>query len=198
MESFKKHPRYQRHVIDMALQHKTMTPQFNLKIGDTTLKLAELSDADFILELRTDEALNTYISKTDTDVSAQLEWLANYKKLEATNEEYYFIVKYQSVPVGTIRLYDFKDEAFCIGSWIIKKGTPHFASIASFILAYQAAFETLKFKTANLDVRKGNKKVIQFHNRWGAVPLREDDLNVYFTLSYYDYSKNVGKFRRFT
>lgn len=177
---------------------QTVIPPFDLKIGDTTLDLVELSDAEFIVELRTDETLGRFISKTDSDVTAQVTWLENYKSRESRNEEFYFIVKYQSAPAGTIRLYDFKDDSFTMGSWVIKKGTPQGAAIAATMMGYRAGFQTLGCNLCCFDVRKGNRSSFPFHKRWGAVPYKEDDLNVYFTLSRSDFHKNFGTFLRFT
>lgn len=175
-----------------------MIPQFDLKIGDTTLDLVELSDAKFILDLRTDEKRSRFISKTSPELAEQVTWIENYKKREAKGEEFYFVAKYQSEPVGTIRLYDLDEDSFCIGSWVMMKGAPRAASIAATILGYKAGFESLNLKTARFDVRKGNDSSFKYHKRWGAVPYKEDDLDVYFTLSFADYLKNFGLFMRFT
>ena len=40
----------------------------------------EVSDAQFILELRTDENLGKYITKTDNGIDRQRLWITEYKK----------------------------------------------------------------------------------------------------------------------
>jgi hypothetical protein len=46
---------------------------------DLRMRLVEESDAEFILSLRTDESLNQFLSKTSTSLSAQIDWIRNYK-----------------------------------------------------------------------------------------------------------------------
>ena len=73
-----------------------------------------MDDAEFILNLRLDEELNQFISKVDDDIKKQKKWLKKYKKREAQEKEYYFIIESKSgKQYGTVRLYDFKDESFC-------------------------------------------------------------------------------------
>ncbi|MDP3851386.1 MAG: GNAT family N-acetyltransferase [Luteolibacter sp.] len=174
-----------------------MPPEFDLKLGDTTLHLAGIPDAEFILELRTDEKLNRYISETKPDVAAQIAWLAAYKQREARGEEYYFIIRHQSKPVGTIRIHDLNEDSFTAASWIIKRGTHPYVSVASVLLGYHAGFDFLHYKQARFEVQKGNEPSFRFHRKMGAVAISEDDHSIQFQLAYTDYCKYLDKFRRF-
>ncbi|HAU4306024.1 TPA: N-acetyltransferase, partial [Citrobacter freundii] len=42
-------------------------------------RLIEESDASFLYQLRMDETLNKYISKVDSSIEMQKEWIRNYK-----------------------------------------------------------------------------------------------------------------------
>jgi len=174
-----------------------MPPIFDLKLGDTTLQLAEIPDAEFILKLRTDEKLNRYISETKPDIAAQIAWLTAYKQREAAGEEYYFIIRNQSKPVGTIRIHDFNEESFTMASWIIQRGTHPYVSVASALLGYRAGFDYLDYRQARFEVQKGNEPSFRFHRKMGAVAISEDDHSVRFQIAYADYCKYLDKFRRF-
>ena len=56
-----------------------------------------------------------------------------------------------------------KNESFCWGSWLIKEDAPKTTAIESSLQIYEFGFYSLGF-----DVRKGNDKVIAFHQRFGA------------------------------
>lgn len=176
-----------------------MTPPFNLTIGNTSLELVDLPDAKFIVELRTaDPERNRHISETSPDVGAQTAWLANYKQLEARNEQFYFMIKHLSIPVGTIRMLDFTEDSFGLGSWVLKKGTHPSASIAALLMVYRAGFDTLGLATARYEIRKGNESSLRLHKRMGAERIREDDLYVYFSMARPEYARNESRFLRFT
>ena len=174
-----------------------MAPDFNLKLGETTLRLVELSDAEFILQLRLDEDLNRYISVTKPDVAAQVRWLEAYKQREALGEENYFIISNRSVPVGTIRIHDFNEESFTAASWIILRGTHPYVSVASILLAYGAGFDLLHCPYVRFEVQKGNDPSFRFHAKMKAAQVSEDDHSVQFQLSHEDYLNYLDRFRRF-
>lgn len=51
---------------------------------------ADLSDAEFILELRTDIRTNTYLSTVSPSLSEQISWLEDYPKKD---DQAYFIIE---------------------------------------------------------------------------------------------------------
>ena len=51
------------------------------------LKPVEESDADFIIELRTNNQKSRFISATNPDVTQQKEWIKNYKQRENEQKE---------------------------------------------------------------------------------------------------------------
>lgn len=174
-----------------------MRPCLDVKFKDTSFRLAEVADAEFILGLRTDGQLNTYLSPTSNDLDAQREWLSRYKKLEAENSEFYFIVEYEAKPVGTARIYNIRGDSFGWGSWIIKRGTPRCVSVASTLLIYQVGFEILGYEKGHFEIRKENDSVRKFQMRMGAEIVGEDDLQHHFSLTKAAYRKNRERMSRF-
>jgi HEPN domain-containing protein/RimJ/RimL family protein N-acetyltransferase len=181
-------------------QVKNLIEQNNVIIQGKSIKLRliEIKDAEFILSLRLDSNLNKHLSSVNNDLNAQIDWIKKYKEREIEKEEYYFIIESLSgEPYGTVRLYDFRDNSFCWGSWIIKPNSPSIVSIQSTLLVYQFAFYTLHFEKSHFDVRKENLKVIDFHKRMGGKIVSEDELNYYFEYLKEDYEKAREKYKKF-
>ena len=150
-------------------------------IGKTLIfRDATPEDAAFILSLRTDEKKSRYLSTTAPDIDAQRSWLQHYA---AATDQAYFIIEYQDEPIGTVRLYDARDNSFCWGSWILKDGRPAQAAMESALMVYAYAVDHLGFTAAHFDVRKGNERVWQFHERFGAERTKETALDYFYTLS---------------
>ena len=84
---------------------------------NTNLRLVEIEDAEFILNLRLDQTKSRYISKVENDLTKQINWLKDYKKRESEKKEYYFIIEDKvHEKYGVVRLYDFIDDSFCWGT----------------------------------------------------------------------------------
>lgn len=140
---------------------------------------AVVDDAEFILSLRTDENKSRYLNATSNDVVAQRTWLANY----ATGSgQVYFIIEHANVAIGTVRLYDAQGDSFCWGSWILKEGRPKQAAVESALMVYAYAIDYLGFKAAHFDVRKGNERVLKFHERFQAKRVGENELDYFYIL----------------
>jgi RimJ/RimL family protein N-acetyltransferase len=161
-------------------------------------RLADISDARFILDLRNNRSLNKFLSAVKDDLYAQEQWLNKYKKREIEGKEYYFIIENKnSEPVGTVRLYDFRNDSFCWGSWILNTGAPNSAAIESALMVYETAFYRLGFTKSHFEVRKNNEKVIAFHKRFGALVSHEDDINYYFIFSNDTYETTKCRYAKF-
>lgn len=146
-----------------------------------SLRLVNIEDAEFILELRTNEKKSKYLNKTKNDIFKQKQWLEKYKIKEINGTEYYFIIEdNKGTPVGTYRLYDILDNQATPGSWIIKDNTDLTITIESVLLMYDFIFNTLYKPKIYFDVRKANKRVIRFHESYGSKCVNEDDDNCYY------------------
>lgn len=162
------------------------------------LRTVTIEDAEFILSLRLDSGKNKFISKVDNDIDMQVKWIENYKKRELQKIEYYFVIENNTKDsLGVVRLYDFKNDSFSWGSWIIKSGSPPHASIESALLIYEFSFNHLCFNSSHFDVRKENIKVIDFHKRLGANIISDDKLNYYFKYNKSDYESIKSKYKKY-
>ncbi len=139
------------------------------------LRLVEIDDAEFILALRLDPELNQYISPVENDLDKQREWIKSHRLY---SKDFYFIIQNKKQkPVGTIRVYDIKDSVFCWGSWIIIPEARKYASFESVFLLYRFIFFGVGLDKTNFDVRKKNKKAVDFYQRFGATIFGETDLD---------------------
>ena len=161
------------------------------------LRYVEVSDAEFIYNLRMDKKLNKFLSKTSGTIEDQEKWINNYKKREKSLEEYYFIIQNKdSEPIGVVRVYNIEEKTLEWGSWILdyNKANPILV-VQSILLVYKFIFEMLKYKKLHLEVRKENKEVVFFHKSYGAYITSEDDENIYFAFD--NYEKIKKKYARY-
>jgi RimJ/RimL family protein N-acetyltransferase len=149
-------------------------------VGKTlSFRDADVVDAAFILSLRTDAGKSRYLSSVSADLADQQAWLARYVKAD---DQAYFIIEYESRAIGTVRLYDPQGESFCWGSWILSNSRPSHAAMESALMVYAYAVDHLGFKAAHFDVRRGNERVWQFHERFGARRIAETALDYFYAL----------------
>ena len=142
------------------------------------LRNADLSDAGFIVELRTDPQKQRFISATSADLAQQIAWLERYAR---TPEEAYFIVEnLAGDKVGTIRIYDAVEDSFCFGSWIMKDGAPVTYAVESVLIVYHYALDELGFNRSYFAVRKANRSVWQFMEKFGGLRIRETDVDYWY------------------
>jgi RimJ/RimL family protein N-acetyltransferase len=155
------------------------------------IRLVEENDAEFILSLRLNEEYNKFLSMVTADIVQQRSWIRNYKKDEALGKQFYFIIEnLNGLPCGTVRVYDFKKDSFCWGSWILNENKTRFAALESSFLVYEFGFKKLGFNKSHFDVMKGNEKVISFHEKMGAKKVGEDDENYYYEILKEDVEKS--------
>ncbi|MGE6136563.1 GNAT family N-acetyltransferase [Aeromonas salmonicida] len=148
------------------------------------MRLIEESDAEFVLNLRSDPRYNNFLSKVESSLDGQKKWIRNYKNDEFYKRQFYFIIeRNDGVPCGTVRIYDVRDDSFCWGSWILNEDKTRYAAIESALLVYEFGFNNFKYSKSHFDVMKGNQKVINFHKKFGAMQIGEDDQNYYFEIS---------------
>ncbi|NMP16498.1 GNAT family N-acetyltransferase [Thalassotalea sp. Y01] len=172
-----------------------------LEAKTVRMRLVNVEDAAFILELRLDSRFNRHLSQVSSNLDEQVDWLKRYKQEEKLEKQYYFIIEKIrcGTPIGTVRLYDLnpKVSSFCWGSWILNSNKTVSAAIESALLVYQFAFEILKFEQSNFDVRKENQVALNFHLKTGAEKISEDDENFYFLFSKQSYIELKESKKRF-
>jgi len=166
---------------DFSLMEKCVV---NLEHSTISLRLVEVTDAEFILRLRLDDRYNRFLSGVSPDIESQKTWITKYKADEADKKQFYFIIqRLDGTPCGTVRIYDIRSDSFCWGSWILNENKTRFAAIESAFLVYRFGFEQLGFNKCHFDVMKGNDKVISFHKKMGAIQVGEDDANYYYEIT---------------
>lgn len=155
---------------------------------------ATVDDAAFILSLRTDAEKSRYLSAVSGELSDQQIWLQRYAQAE---DQAYFIIQYQDEPIGTVRLYYPQGDSFCWGSWILKAGCPSHAAMESALMVYAYALDHLGFAGAHFEVRKGNERVWQFHERFGAQRVAETKLDYLYKLDGVAIASSRQRYRKF-
>ena len=162
------------------------------------LRTVEIEDAEFIFSMRQNQNKTKYLSKVTGTVESQKEWIKNYKQREENKKEFYFVIESKDKEkLGLVRMYDFQDDSFCWGSWLIKEDAPKTTAIESALQIYEFGFYNLRFEKSHFDVRKGNDKVIAFHQRFGAKIIYEDELDYFFNFEKSDYEIIKEKYKRY-
>ena len=162
------------------------------------MRTVETKDAEFIYSMRQNEAKTKYLSKVEGTIESQKEWIKNYKQREEGKKEFYFVIESKDEQkLGLVRMYDFKEDSFCWGSWLIKEDAAKTTAIESALQIYEFGFYELGFVKSHFDVRKGNDKVIAFHQRFGAKIIDEDELDYFFNFEKSDYEVTKEKYKRY-
>ena len=154
-----------------------------------TLREVRLEDAEFILNLRCDEKKAKYLHKTPNDIKKQIEYIKNYFFLK---NEWYFIAENKSgKKIGTYRIYDIKNDSFCIGSWLMLNGVLANETFETDFLCKMYGFNVLGFNKIHFEVRKENKKVWKYHSNFGATKIAENEIEYFFELTKENYLLKV-------
>jgi len=159
------------------------------------LRNAVVTDASFILSLRTNPQKSRHLSKVSDDLNAQIAWLINYE--ERDTEAYFIIEDVHGIPLGTVRIYDAQGDSFCWGSWILLESAPTSAAIESALIVYAYAVESLGFQSAHFQVQKANERVWRFHERFGAVRTAANEDQYEYKLSNAAIKSSMERYRRY-
>lgn len=160
-------------------------------------RLVELSDAEFILNLRLDPQNSENLSPTDSSIDKQIAWMQDYKKREARGEEFYYIIhrRDNDLPIGTIRIYDFdiRKSSFSWGSWILNSDKTVSAALESCLIILDKGFFGLGFHNCHGGIVKTNTRVIRMHKKFGAIKVDEDERLIYNSTPRQAYEQNRDK-----
>ena len=154
---------------------------------------AKENDAEFILGLRTNPSKNKYLNYTEPNLENQIIWLNEYKTREERGDELYYIIYENNIPVGTIRIYNIKDNECTTGSWLFSSNTHQLTPIISELLIYEIVYNILKKSTVLFDVRKENKKVVNYHKLKRITLINEDEENFYYSMSRAEWEESKMK-----
>jgi hypothetical protein len=162
------------------------------------LRLVEVTDANFIIALRTDALKSRFISPTDLDIEKQKVWIREYKKREKIGDEYYFVaIDQDNVEFATYRIYNKSNNSIEIGSFVSKPLYNKAINVIKVdVILKEFVFLSLGYNQLNFEVRKENKSVINYHKKFKPDLINEDELNYYFTLNKENFLNNKGKFEK--
>lgn len=148
------------------------------------IRTVDESDAQFIVELRTDPYLSRYLSETSISVESQIAWIRQYQIRENNGEEYYFVIlDREGNRLGLNRLCNFDAHSFETASWIYKRGLDIGIPVLGDLATRDFGFEELNYDVCRFEVMKGNEAVIRYHKRFHAELVGEDGRVYYFSLS---------------
>ncbi len=160
------------------------------------LRLVQEKDAEFILSLRLNPALNRFIGFTSPSLEIQREWI-NHSI--ANLNDYMFIVEDKNgIPNGTIAIYnvDFERGLAEWGRWIMKPNSSMYFSIESNILALYFAFEKLKLKKLIGGNNNKNYSSIKFHSMYATIT-SIDNLHTWYEIENSNYQKALILFKAY-
>ena len=142
------------------------------------LRNAGAGDAGFIVQLRTDPQKQRFISATSADLAQQMAWLEQYARVP--QQAYFIVENLAGDKIGTIRIYDPVDDSFCFGSWIMMDGVPATHAVESVLMVYHYALDELGFNRSYFAVRKANRSVWQFMEKFGGARTGETAVDYLF------------------
>ena len=173
-----------------------LSANFHLEKYGLDVRLVTITDAPFIVHLRTNKELSKYLHPISSDVEEQEKWLDKYKLREQEGREYYFIFSQNGQDLGLERIYDIEGENFTHGSLIFSPSAPIGTAILADIITREIAFDTLGLSNNYFDVRKGNVNVRNYHLKYSPVYLHEDTDSYYYLLRKENFKSNKNKFLR--
>ncbi|WP_415393765.1 GNAT family N-acetyltransferase [Paracoccus sp. SJTW-4] len=146
------------------------------------LRLIQPEDAEYAHGLRTDPIYNAYLSFVTGTIADQRRWIEEYKSREAQGLEYYYVIerRVDGTRCGLVRLYDFDEDHFTWGSWILDANKPAKAALESAVLSFGTGFDILGMTHALIDVRHANTHAAAFYRRFGMKEITEDAQNIFF------------------
>lgn len=173
-----------------------LSANFSLIKYGISVRLVEEKDAAFILELRVDSELDTYMRKVPNDIDLQVDWIREYKKREIDGLEYYFIYFVDGFPIGVNRIVNIRNDSWMGASLIFKKNCPPGTPILATLIQYYIGFEVLEKSVHFGDILKGNLKAIRFNQFLGSDFIYEDENAFYIILSNKIYLETKSKVER--
>lgn len=184
-----------RTLLGIEMRNK-LGKEFTLSKYGVDVRYVEEGDAQFILDLRTSPKHSRFLSATDNDLNKQIDWIREYKKREALENEYYFVFSMSHHPYAVSRIYNIRDKYCTGGSWACEEGTDMRLSVLSSIISRDIIFEHLQLEEDHFEVRKKNRQVQKLHELLGAVKIGEDEIEIKYILKKDVYFSNRDKVLR--
>ena len=158
-----------------------------MKSHGIKLRLIDVHDVEFILELRLNKDLNKYLHAIPNDIDTQINWINTYKKRENIGTDFYFvIIDNEGRKLGLVRVYeiDYIKKTFTWGSFIVTKNDkPKYTALEGSLRIYQFAFMELGLEYCKFEVNINNTDAINFYNKFGAKFIYSDQINSYYEIT---------------
>ena len=152
-----------------------------------SVRLVEITDAQYIISLRTNEELSQHLHCTSGDLEKQIKWIEHYKEREQSGQEYYFLYEINGNPIGVNRLYDISDNIGVTGSAICPKTNSPIDTLATIVLLYDIVFEEIGLDFVSFATDNDNVHALRVNNALGAVVISENEKEKIFKLEKDDY-----------
>ena len=129
-----------------------------------SIRLATIEDAEYILSIRNRPENSLFLNPTSSDLDLQVKWM----QLEAQDltSRYFIILNSLKAPIGTISIYNILDGHGEFGRWICSGSS--LESLESAWLLHHYSFKILNLESVYSRTLAKNKKVLNFHHRFGA------------------------------
>ena len=163
-----------------------------------SFRSAILEDSDFIFDLRSSKG--KFINNNGFTREVNRNWMKGCVTRQLERKEYYFVIYNKKEDVGVVRIYKINNEekTFTWGSWILKDGCSPLYAITSAVMVYSFAFDFLRMRKSYFDVRNENIKVKSFHEKTGAIFLRKDNLDTFYSFDKVNHQNLFKKYKKFT
>ena len=163
----------------VALDRPVLRKAQRLRGHTLVLRDAVLADAAFIHSQRLLPRNAAQLSATSTQLADQQAWMRRYAA--DASQAYFIIESSHGQALGTVRLYDAREDSFCWGSWMLSDQAAPTAAMESALLVYHYALDTLGFTQSHFQVNRGNLSVQRFHEQFfGAQRVAEDEAEVHY------------------
>ena len=153
-----------------------MKHSHRLELGAVSIRPAEINDSEFILKLRTDPERSKFLGTFDVTLEQQKNWMTKYFD---DPSDYYFIIEFNSRPVGTVGLYNIRigegntDAEW--GRWVVCPDV-HIGTVEAFLIM-SFAFDVLKIKFLYWQTVAENIAVVKFHDFYAKqIPKRNSNV----------------------
>lgn len=161
---------------------KILPSNYSINRYGLNVRFVNESDAEFIVNLRTDEQLGRFINSTSPNIQDQIKWTRLYKEREKNGLDYYFIFEDSSngEKLGVDRIYDITSVSFTTGSWLFKRDSPLGAAIIADIITREIAYELFPTHKHLFDIKKSNVTVNRYAQSFHSEIIYEsEDTNYY-------------------
>jgi hypothetical protein len=146
------------------------------------LRLIRPEDAEYVHGLRTDAAYNAHLSEVRGTAHDQRRWIEAYKEREADRQELYYVIERKDgIRCGVVRLYNFVQDSFNWGSWILDHNKTPKAALESVVLSFGVGFDGLGLSKALVGVRLSNERALAIYESLEMTELRRDGNDIFLT-----------------